>query len=64
MTAEQHYFLVSQRLMPPHFTCLDYGGLSILQIVLRISWAGSYVPMLHSIGHDNDLVSWLTNGDV
>ena len=22
-------FLVSQRLMPPHATCLDFGGLSI-----------------------------------
>ena len=32
----------------PHLTCL----------VLHITWAGSYVPMLHSIGHNNDSVSW------
>ena len=47
-------FLVSQRLMSPHLTCL----------VLYISWAGSCVPMLHSIGHDNGLVSWLLNCDL
>ena len=33
-------------------------------LVLHISWAGSCVPMLHSIAHDNGSVSWLPNGDV
>ena len=47
-------FFVSQRLMSPHLTCL----------VLNISWAGSYVPILHSIGHDSGSASWLLNCDV
>jgi len=47
-------FLVSQRLKSPHLTCL----------VLHISWAGSCVPVLHCIGHENGSVSWLLNCDV
>ena len=51
---EQALNLVSQRLMSPHLTCL----------VLHIIWAGSCVPMLHSIGHDSGSVSWLLDCDV
>ena len=30
-----------------------------LHKVQDISWAGSYVPTFHSIGHDNGSVLWL-----
>ena len=48
MTVEQYYFLVSQRLMPPHLTLVDCKFIDTLLIGLCISWAGSCVPMLYS----------------
>ena len=56
MTADQHYFVVSQRLMPPHFTTVDFQFVNALQIVPHISRAGSCVPLLHRIGHNNGSV--------
>ena len=51
MAVEQHCFLVSQRLMPPHFTHLDYGGLYIHRYYVDSSahhQVRSCVPMLHN----------------